>query len=167
MQHQVIHLKKISKGKFEQIKPSSNKTTDQSINRNKNHSAIFIEELRNEWNKKGLNTSEIDKFEAILNALKQPAVQEKMQAILKKVKGFITSDPLKGVCSKMTDSQVNDFLKKLLEQKETKQMMEQMLSNPDFSNNAMDLMKDVMNDENKSAWLSDMLGSTIDLNKKE
>lgn len=166
MQQQVIHFKKTSEGKFEQIKQSTIKTAGYS-KKMKNDSDTFVEKLRNEWHTKRLNMSEIDKLEAILNTLKQPEVQEKIQAILKKLKNIFTSDTMKGVCSKMTDSQVNDLFKKLMEQKETKQMMEQMLSNPNFSNNAMDLMKDVMNDEKKSAWLSDMLGSMIDLDKKE
>ncbi|MFB1050185.1 hypothetical protein [Paraliobacillus sp. JSM ZJ581] len=167
MQREILYFKKTPSGKFKQTKHSTQQNLNHSIDTNKTDSTIFIEKLRNEWHKKNLDIGEINKLEAIYETMKQPAVQEKTKEVFTKIKTCATSDAMKGVFNKMSTPHFSDLFKKIMTQEETKGTLEQMLNDSSFSNNAMKLMQDIFNDQDKSEQLSEMFSSMINSDKKD
>lgn len=159
MRDNILYFKRTASGRFQEVRANRTKET---ITNQTQENLTILDQIRLDWRQKNLHTESIDKLESLLTIFRQPENSERFQQLFQKAKAFFMHDTTKGVVKKMTDTNLSNLMKKLLEKGDTPELMNNVLKDPVLSKEAMSMMKDMLQDKDKLKSMTDMMSSLLD-----
>ncbi|WP_117169962.1 hypothetical protein [Paraliobacillus sediminis] len=159
MRDNILYFERTASGRFREIKANRTKET---MTNQPSEGLTFLDQIRIDWKQKNLQTETIDKLESLLTICRQPENRARFNQLFQKIKAFFMHDTTKGVVKKMTDTNLSNLMKKLLESGDTPELMNNVLKDPALSKQAMSMMKDMLQDEDKLKSMTDMMSSFLD-----
>jgi hypothetical protein len=168
-------FKRTGAGKYRESKSNrNNSTSTMNVNRmpnnfpNQSRSSTnpqtenFIEQLRNEWRSRNLNTESLDRFQGLLQVLQSEDGKKYAKDIMNGAKKVMKKIPYKEVVNTMSNNQnLSDLLKNLGGDGNSSELLQNMMNNPEMKKTAMDMMQEMMSDEKKMAEMTEMMSKML------
>jgi hypothetical protein len=127
----------------------------------------FIEQLRNEWRSRNLNTESLDRFQGLLQVLQTEDGKKHAQNVMNGAKKVMKKLPYKEVVNTMSNNQnLSDLLKNLAGDGNSSELLQNMMNNPEMKKTAMDMMQEMMSDEKKMAEMTEMMSKMLNPDNK-